>query len=399
MIVKAFIVLILPIWLFAIPLEVLIENAKNKHTSLKSLEQRVLMFDDDLEISQNFTDPMLSLSVSDIQLDDISDRSIERMQYTALNYQQKISYFGKRDALGDRVSASKVKARLSIDALKVKLIREIKVSAFSIWQIEEELKITLEYIKLTKQNIELYSATSTSDTRSHMSIMSAEMSLSELKIKKSRLASSLKSLYKKVSYLAGMNVKSIEMDMRIEKPYAVESYLDNKAYNISYKIKQASLDEANKDVKVKELDQFSDPVLSLGYFHRESFEDYINIGIGFSLPVYGTQDAKLEKSRKAVLANQSEMSDYGNKVLSKIHQVHAKLESSYVIHKIIEDESMPQIEHMFELSSSSIKNGDELFLYIELLEKKLSLDEKNIAVVASYHKNLARLEALIGEMK
>ena len=60
---------------------------------------------------------------------------------------------------------------------------------------------------------------------------------------------------------------------------------------------------------------------------------------------------------------------------------------------------MPQIEHMFELSSSSIKSGDELFIYIELLEKKLALDEKSINIVAAFHKNLATLDALIGEMK
>ena len=114
--------LIFPVWLLAIPLEVLIEHAKNEHTSLESLEQRVSMLDNDLEISQNFADPTLALSVSDIQLDDISNRSIERMQYTALNYKQKISYFGKRDALAEKITAKKAKATLSIDEMKVRLI-------------------------------------------------------------------------------------------------------------------------------------------------------------------------------------------------------------------------------------------------------------------------------------
>ena len=63
--------------------------------------------------------------------------------------------------------------------------------------------------------------------------------------------------------------------MTIYKPYAVELYLKNKTFNTSYKVKKASLEEANKDVKVKELNHYSDPVVSLGYFHRESFEDYI----------------------------------------------------------------------------------------------------------------------------
>ena len=53
-----------------------------------------------------------------------------------------------------------------------------------------------------------------------------------------------------------------------------------------------------------------------------------------------------EKARKVVLAKKSEIADFDNLVLSQIHQVHAKLESAYAVHKIIKHESMPQIEHI-----------------------------------------------------
>ena len=169
--------------------------------------------------------------------------------------------------------------------------------------------------------------------------------------------------------------------------------------NVTYRIKEATLKEANLDTKVKELDSYSDPIVKVGYFQRAAFEDYVNIGLAFSIPLYGTQEHKTEKSRKLSLASQNEVADFNNLLVAQISKVHAQLEDAYEIHKIIMHESMPKIEHMFELSSSSIKSGDELFLYIDLLEKKLSLDEKNITVVAAYHKNQATLDALIGEMK
>lgn len=396
---KWFLSLILPVWLLAVPLKTLIENAKSHHISLKSIEQRVSAIDDELSISQNFSDPIVSLSVSDIQLDDIGDRSIEPMQYAALNVQQKIPYFGKRVALLNKIKAKKAKVTLSLDAMKVKLVREIKTMAYSIWQREEELKITDAYIKLTKQNIELYSAFTSSDSVSHMSIMSAEMALSELKIKKSRLNSVLKGLYKKLTYFSQMEVQSVEMPMRVYKPKEIQYYTQIKSTNISYKIKEATLDEAREDIKVKEINSLVDPIVKVGYYQRRSYEDYINIGVAFSLPVYGTQDAMTQKARKLALASKSEIADFERLLLSDIAKVYAKLEASYAVHNIIEHQSMPQIEHMFELSSSSIKSGDELFLYIELLAKKLSLDEKNIAVIAEYHRNLATLDALVGEMQ
>ena len=396
---KLYILLLLPMWLFGESLSTLIENAKNSHTSLKTIEQRVSAIDNEYEVSRNFADPVISLSMSDIQFQDPTNRSLEPMQYTALNFKQAIPYFGKRDAKSKKISAKKAKVSLSLDEIKVKLVKEIKLTAYSIWQIEQDLKITSEYIKLTKQNIQLYSAYGSSDTKSHMSIMSAEMTLSDLKIKKSRLDSSLVGLYEKLSYLSAMDVKSVEMDMSVEEPKEITYYTDTKGANISYKIKEATLKEANEDIKVKELNSFVDPVVQVGYYYREAHEDYANIGISFSLPIYGTQDSLTEQSRKLSLAKKSEITDFDNKLKAQIIQTHAKLQSAYKIYDIIQNQSMPQIEHMFELSSSSIKNGDELYIYINLLEKKLALDEKSIAITTAFHKTQANLDALIGEMK
>jgi len=396
---KLYILLLLPMWLFSESLEVLIQNAKNSHNSLKTIEQRVSAIDDEYQISRNFSDPSISLSMSDIQFSDPTKRDLEPMQYTAINFKQKIPYFGKRDAVSKKIDAKKQKISLTLDETKVKLVKAIKITAYSIWQIEQELKITNEYINLTKQNIELYSAYGSSDTKSHMSIMSAEMTLSELKIKKSRFDSSLIGLYEKLSYLSAMEVKSVELDMDVNTPKELIFYTQTKGANISYKVKQAILTEANEDIKVKELNSYIDPVVQVGYYNREAFEDYANIGIAFSLPIYGTQDSQTEISKKLALAFKSEMIDLDKQLKAQIVQTHTELLNSYKIYDIIQNQSMPQIQHMFELSSSSIKNGDELFLYINLLEKKLALDEKSIGVVAAYHKTQASLDALIGEMK
>ena len=396
---RLFTLLLLPLALFGVPLSTLIESAKNSHTSLKVIEQKLNLLDNEYDISRNFSDPEISFTISDIQLDNPTNRSIEPMQYEAINIKQKLPYFGKRDALSAKIDAKKEKVSLSMDNLRVKLTLGVKTTAYSIWQIEENLRITDEYIKLTQQNIELSSLYTTSDTSSHMSIMSAEMSLSELKIKKSTLESSLVGLYKKLSYLSAMDVDSVEIDMRVSEPKKLSFYTSNKTTNLSYRIKESSLKVANKDIKIKELASYIDPVIQVGYFHRRGYEDYANIGISFSLPLYGTQDSKTEISRKQSIALKSEIVDFNNLIESKIVQTHAQLEDAYNIYEIIHKQSMPQIKHMFELSSSSIQNGSELFLYINLLTKKLSLDEKSIAIVAKFYKTKASLDALIGEMR
>ncbi|NOR58610.1 MAG: hypothetical protein GQ474_08825 [Sulfurimonas sp.] len=396
---KSFIVLLLPLLLSATSLSTLIENAKATHTSLEAIEMRLSAVDDEYDVTRNFADPELLLSVSDIQLNDPTNRSIEPMQYTALNVKQKIPYFGKRDAASKRVDAKKQRIGFNISQAKVKLVESIKLTAYSIWQIEEQLRITNDYIKLTRQNIELYTAYSTSDTKAHMGIMSAELSLSQLKIKQSKLQSFLTGLYKKVSYLSAMKVDSIEISMEVTEPHELAFYMDATNESSAYKVKEAIVKEAEADLKVKELAKNVDPFVQVGYFYRESFEDYMNINVGFALPIYGTQDSKEEASRKVSLATKSEVADFKNSLDSKVGEYYAKLQDSYRVYNIIEKESLPQIEHMFDLTNTSIKSGSELFIYIELLGKKLKLDEQSIGAVGAYYKALATLDALIGAQK
>ncbi len=396
---QPFILLFFPLLVSGASLDSLIDNALKSHTSLEVIKHKLSAVSDEYELTKNFSNPELSLSMSDIQFNDPFDRSLEPMQFSAINLKQKIPYFGKRDALSNKVDAKKEKILYSLKDAKVKLIQAIKIKAYTLWQVEEQLRITNEYIRLTHQNIELFTAYNNTDSQSHMSIMSAELSLSQLQIKKSNLNSLKEALLKQLSYLTAQDVTNIELSPQIEQPNNIQTYLQSVEANTLYKQKQAYKKELEADVKIKKLQSYIDPVVQVGYFHRQSFEDYLNIGIGFSLPIYGSEDFKQERSRKMMLAQNSEVSDYKNLVISQIYKLYAQLQDSYRVYNIIQKESLPQIEHMFDLSSSAIKNGAELYLYIDMLERKLKLDEQSIKAVASYHKTLASLDALIGEIQ
>ncbi|WP_321777244.1 TolC family protein [Sulfurimonas sp.] len=396
---RAYILLLFPFFLSAASLSSLIHNATNTHTSLEAIEKRLSAIDNEIQITRNFADPELSLSISDIQFNDPTNRSLERMQYSAINFKQKIPYFGKRDASSKKAQAKKERLTFSLEEAKVTLVKSIKLTAYNIWQVQEQLKITDDYIKLTNQNIELYTSYSTSDTKAHMGIMSAELSLSQLKIKKSKLQSLEVGLYKNISYLSAMNVQSIEMPMKVNTPKKLTHYLDASKQSSAYKVKEAKVKEADADVKIKELAGNVDPFVQVGYYHREAYEDYMNINVGFSLPIYGTQNSKEELSRKISLASKSEAMDFKNSLHSQIGKYYAELQDSFRVYNIIEKESLPQIKHMFDLTNTAIKSGSELFIYIDLLAKKLQLDEQSIQAVAAFHKATASLDALVGEMK
>ncbi len=389
--------LFFPLLLSGASLDFLINNAINKHTSLQVITHKLDALSDEEALTKNFANPEISLSVSDIQLNDPTNRTLEPMQFSAINFKQKIPYFGKRDALKEKVLAKKRKLFLTLEDAKTSLRETITNKAYSIWQTQEQLRITDEYIKLTRQNIELFTSYNNTDSTSHMGIMNAELSLSQLQIKKSNLKNLLEGLYKQLNYLCETKVDTIELPTQIQKPKNTQHYLKEYQHNTQYKVKLAKLKELQADTKIKELASYIDPVVQVGYYHRQNFEDYINVGVGISLPIYGSEESKKEQSRKMALAQRSDIEDYKNRLTSKIYTLHAQLEDAYRVYTIIQKESLPQIEHMFELSSSAIVSGAELYLYVDMLERKLRLDEQSINAVASYYKTLASLDALTGD--
>ena len=120
--------------------------------------------------------------------------------------------------------------------------------------------------------------------------------------------------------------------------------------------------------------------------------------MGLYLPLYGSEKINSEAARKEVLAAQSASLDYRSSLESEIDIMYAKLTEAYHIYNIIQNESLPQLEHMFELSQSSIQKGGDLFAYTNLLEQKLALEEQRASIKAEYLRTQARLKSLIGEL-
>ena len=73
------------------------------------------------------------------------------------------------------------------------------------------------------------------------------------------------------------------------------------------------------------------------------------------------------------------------------------MQNDYKVYTIIKDESLPQMEHLLDILNSSLKTGDTLLSYTQMLQKKLNLDTKLIQTIADFHKTKAQLDALTGE--
>lgn len=380
-------------------LEAMISHALAQNPSLKSIEAKVNANRQNMAIAQQFANPELHLAINDIQFDDPLDRSIEPMQYSAINFKQKIPYFGKRDAHEDVVRVEEKVLLYSLDDAKARLVSEIKQNAYTLWQLTRLYAITENYEKLSQQNMELYTAYTRTSKNSHMGIMSTELALSQLKIRKSNLDKAIRSALARLSYLASYAVESVELDLEMESMPDINKYESALQNNGALLAKSATVSRERAKERSAEMDSYIDPYVQAGYFYRESFNDYVSIAVGASLPIYGTESLKEERARKDTMMRSFEYADYKQRLTSELTHEYAKMKDAYTTHGIIADESLPQIEHMFELSSASIRSSGELLMYTGILKQKLELDSQQVNTVADYYKAKAKIGALTGEMK
>jgi hypothetical protein len=113
--------------------------------------------------------------------------------------------------------------------------------------------------------------------------------------------------------------------------------------------------------------------------------------------MYGTEDYKEEESRALVLSAASQKADTQISVNATLQTYYAQILSAYEIYHIVQDDALPQVAHMFELSNSSIATGSDLFKYIDVLFQKLDLEQKSIKAVANYNLAKAKIAQLKGE--
>ena len=378
--------------LYATNLTELINSSLANNPSLDAITARIKASEANIYIAKQFANPELSLTTNTL------DNS-QAMSKTLLSIKQNIPYFNKRSTREQVALADKSLKEEQLNTAKVALVAKIKKEAYTIWQLQELTKIINNYITLTKHNIDIYESYATTNENQHLGIIKAELSLADFTIEKSTLDAKMDAAYARLSYLSALKVTHLEITLTITHKPELQQLQDSLQNNPTIALKEKELKKQNAAVTLSALEKYPDLNLISGYAHRENFEDYFNIGIAFSLPIYGRENAKEEEARAMQLSYASQKMDATNSVNALFKAYYAQMQSAYNIYHIVQDDALPQIIHMFDLSNASISTSGDLFKYIDVLFQKFSLEQKSINAVASYHQAKAKISELAGALK
>ncbi|MFK5975419.1 MAG: TolC family protein [Sulfurovum sp.] len=390
-------VIFMIISLDASSIDTLVLKAIRKHNSLDAIKYRLSAMSEKIELSGKWDNPTLSLSISDIDLDRPFDRGIEKMQYQSIGFKQKVPWFGKLEARENLTIAQKTLLWNSYSEAKVELALQVHLVSYTIIATKKQRIILKRYKELLQKTVSLYSAYISIDKDSHNNSMRASLMESRIEIRLQRYTAVLKANKERLNYL--VNSKSKVYDkFRIKRPKSLYHYVSRLHNNPTYKKIKSQSNIASANKRVEDLGIYPDPYLSVGYYNRENFNDYLSVGVGISLPIYGKEKLKSQIAQKALLASKSDLLDYKHKLKMNISIEYAKLKEGYKIYKILTYNSLPKLKHIFELSQSSIQNGGDMVSYINLLTQKAQLEEDIISIKLQYLLNKSRLNALIGEI-
>ena len=376
----------------AISLDEIINTSLAKNPSLESINERIEANKHSIEVSDQFSNPQLLITKNTLG-------SEQAMSKSVVTIKQKIPFYHKRETNKKIALAQDELLNEKLHAAKTKLVENIKSAAYTIWKFNELYKIIDEYVRLTKQNIALYESYTSINENQHMGIMKAELSLSDLRIQKSALRAKIASAYARLSYLAAFKVKHLDIDLTISTKPNLALLQKSLGNNPDIKIKAKELLKQNAKLNMADKNNYPDFNVIAGYNYRENFDNYFTFGLGISLPIYGTEDYKEEEARALVLSAASQKADTQISVTATLESYYAQMLSAYEIYHIVQDDALPQVAHMFELSGSSIATGSDLFKYTDVLFQKLDLEQKSIKAVVNYNLAKAKISQLKGEIK
>ena len=385
--------LLLGFELHALSLQEIIDTALDKKPSLAAIKKRIKANSYTISASNQYANPTIAYAQNTLD-------ASEKMSQKSITFSQKIPYYGKLDTQENITKADDALLHAQLQQAKVALVEAIKKEAYTIWELQRLYDIICDYEDVTRQNIALYeSYTSTSENK-HMGIMSAELSLSELRIEKSRLKAAMSEAYARVSYLAAFDVTSLEIDLHVDNKLPTpQALLGALQHNPDVVIKEKEVQKARAKVQNATKNNYPDFTIAGGYTYRERYDDFFNIAVAMTLPIYGTEDDKEQESRQLVLADNIAKEDTKLMVNSEFKRAFAGLTSAFEIYHIVQDDALPKVAHMFELTNSSISAGGDLFKYIDILIQKLKLEQKSIKAIASYNRYKAQIDALRGEIQ
>jgi outer membrane protein, heavy metal efflux system len=401
----------------------LLSEAYRNNPQLTSLKFKIKAADFSAESANALPPPTLAVDFNSLSFSkpNIWDDAISQN----LTISQMIPLGGKIGAMVNMAKTGSLVAKSDYEAYKVFLTSKIKMSYYSVWQMDRNIEIRKKFIgllnELLKSNESLYQTNRLS--QGDILMLQSEIANYEtqLVVQKNKKEAEVSNLNK----LIGREISS--------KNIVVSSGINMQMYNINeqslvddLKVINPSLLKMNGMVMMNKAEITANekeliPDLMVGGMLMRMPQgmlvttktDVMMLGMGKTEYMYGLMasvtlpfapwsrgkyDAKTQELEAKIKSIEAEKLDMEREMIQKVHELCLKLKSTGELISLYNDKVIPLEKNYLELQKTSFFNNNAKLSSVIEADKMLLMNEMNLVMAqADYQMALADLEMMVGK--
>ena len=357
--------------LSAVTIDELVKNTNEHNYDLKSIDKSIGIANYQILLSKKWQNPMLSIGLNDLWINDLTTRDKEAMQASFIGFSQVIPTGSKLEIKEKIAQKDKNIQILNLEDKKLELESKIYEYVYTILLLEKKYELLESYEQNITKLEKLFTSLYKYQKASLNEILNTQISALDIDLQKQNLKNMIDNFYLKLEQITYTKIDKINENINIKKINLLDINNDHPKFKsleeMSNKSKNMALFESEKKIP--------DLTLNVAYFQRdEKFNDYVNVSVSFPLPIYNTENtARLQANMNMNEINDNlEQLKHNFKIQSEI--LKNTTNNSYENYKLIEEKIIPikeKIQENIETYNSfdkikpqeSIKNLNELIVY------------------------------------
>jgi outer membrane protein TolC len=327
----------------ATTLDTILDMVEQNNSILKAKQTAVDSSKIDAQLSNTWNNPILGIGASDINLDAPSKRDIEAMQTQFVTYTQTIPTNGKLElSTNIKNNDTNVKHLEYID-FKQKLKSQAMLYAYSIYFENNKLKILNKYISNLNDQKELMNLLYENGKLDQSELVSIDIKLYKQKLQKQKQNYKISKLQSDLANIIYRKIDTIELSQNINfqitnKDIEMKNILENHPLVL---IEKEKIKQQKKIIELENRKKISDVKLTVGYYQRERFDDYMSFNLAIPLSIYGTEKLKIQKSKIEKLTKEEKLVGLQKQIETTVEDLEQKIVLSKENFELIENKMIP----------------------------------------------------------
>ena len=383
--------------LSAVTIDELVKNTNENNYDLKSIDKSINIANHQISLSKKWQNPVLSLGLNDLWLNDLSSRDKEAMQASFIGLSQVIPTGSKLEIKEKIAQKDRNIQILNLEDKKLELESKVYEYVYTILLLERKYKLLESYEQNIKKLETLFTSLYKYQKVTQNEILNSQISALDISLQKQNLKNMIDNSYLKLEQITYTKIDKIEENIDIKKINLLSINQEHPKFKTLEEMANKSKNMADLEAEKK----IPDVMLNVAYFQRDSrFNDYVNVSVSFPLPIYDTENTARLQAKMNMNETNDKLEQLKHNFSMQSEILKNSLNSSYINYNLIEEKIIPikekiqtnietytsfdkikpqeSIKNLNELISYEIKAIDELQKYYEAYSQLLYFTNKGI---------------------